>query len=159
MRRINLLLWPSVQHLDISTTFYLSTTSISIHMLIPYTPVNLKIKIPQNRLLLLHTWTFHFLKKSWRKTNNSVVRQTGWFQFCHCQLPILHVTSHYHLHMVYISLNWFDMQGPALHTISFWVGVDYWQTSWCYRDSYSLVWCQCFVSSMAISMIWFIIIN
>jgi hypothetical protein len=27
-------------------------------------------------------------------------------------------------------LNWFDMQGPALHTINFQVGVDYWQTSW-----------------------------
>jgi hypothetical protein len=32
----------------------------------------------------------------------------------------IHVaTSHYHLHTGYISLNWFDMQGPALYTISF----------------------------------------
>jgi hypothetical protein len=28
-------------------------------------------------------------------------------------------TFHYHLHMVYISLNGFDMQGPVLHTITF----------------------------------------
>jgi hypothetical protein len=61
--------------------------------------------------------------------------------------------------MAYISLNWFDMQGPALHTISFWVGVDYWQTSWCYRDFSSLVWCQRFASSMAFTMIYFKITN
>jgi hypothetical protein len=35
-------------------------------------------------------------------------------------------------------LNWFDMQGPAQHMISFWVEVDYWQTSWCHRDFYKL---------------------
>jgi hypothetical protein len=34
-------------------------------------------------------------------------------------------TFHYHLHMAYIFLNLFDMQGPALDTINFWVGVDY----------------------------------
>jgi hypothetical protein len=66
-------------------------------------------------------------------------------------------TSHYHLHFEYTSLNWFDMQGPALHTISFWVGVDYWQTSWCYRDFYSLVWYQRIASSMDVIIIWFII--
>jgi hypothetical protein len=42
-------------------------------------------------------------------------------------------TSHYHLHMAYIhvSLNGFDIQGRALHTISCWVEVDYWHTNWC----------------------------
>jgi hypothetical protein len=43
MRRINLLLWPSIQQLDISTMFHLSTTSSSIHMSILYTPVNFKL--------------------------------------------------------------------------------------------------------------------
>jgi hypothetical protein len=63
-------------------------------------------------------------------------------------------TSHYHLHiMAYISLNWFIMQGSALHAISLWVGVDHWQTSWCYREFYSLVWCQHFASSMAVTII------
>ena len=38
----NLLLWPSIQHLDISTMFYRSTTISSIHMSILYTPVNWK---------------------------------------------------------------------------------------------------------------------
>jgi hypothetical protein len=51
--------------------------------------------------------------------------------------------SQYHLHMVYtctcISLHWFNVQGTALRI---WVGVDNWQTNWCYRDFYSLVWCQ-----------------
>jgi hypothetical protein len=51
------------------------------------------------------------------------------------------------------------MQGPAQHTISFWVGVDYWQTSWCYRDFYNLAWCQRFASSIAVTMIKFIIAN
>jgi hypothetical protein len=51
------------------------------------------------------------------------------------------------------SLNRFDMQGPALHTISFWIGVNYWQTSWCYRDFYNSVWCQRFVIAMAVTMI------
>ena len=32
MRRTNLLLWPSIQHLDISTMFYRSTTISSIHV-------------------------------------------------------------------------------------------------------------------------------
>ena len=54
MRRINLLLWPSVQHLDIST-FYRSTMISSIHLLILYTPVILKWRTHQNHLLLLHT--------------------------------------------------------------------------------------------------------
>jgi hypothetical protein len=67
-------------------------------------------------------------------------------------------TSHYHLHVTYISLNSFDMQGPALHTNRVWEWVDYWQTSWCYRDFYSLVWCL-FASSMAVTMIQFIITN
>jgi hypothetical protein len=58
MRRMNLLLWPSIQHLDISTMFYPSTTIGSIHMSILYTPVNLKLKTPQNNLLLIHTWMF-----------------------------------------------------------------------------------------------------
>jgi hypothetical protein len=61
------------------------------------------------------------------------------FNFTIVYSHIYVATSHYHLHTGYTSLNWFDMQGPALHTISFWVVVDYWQTSWCYRDFYSLV--------------------
>jgi hypothetical protein len=74
------------------------------------------------------------------------------FSFTIVNFPLYVATSHYHLHTGYTSLNWFDMQGPALH-ISFWVEVDYWQTSWCYRDFYSLVWCQRFTSSMAVTMI------
>jgi hypothetical protein len=70
---------------------------------------------------------------------------------------ILVATSHYHLQAMYISLSWFDMQGPALHTISFWVGVNYWQTSWCYKEFYCLVWCWRFKSYMAVIMILFVI--
>jgi hypothetical protein len=58
IRRINLLLRPLIQHLDISTMFYRSTIISSIHMSILYTPMNLKLKTPQNHLLQLHTWTF-----------------------------------------------------------------------------------------------------
>jgi hypothetical protein len=58
MRKTNLLLWPSIQHLYTSTMFYRSATISSIHMSILYTPVNLKLKTLQNHLLLLHTWTF-----------------------------------------------------------------------------------------------------
>jgi hypothetical protein len=36
---------------------------------------------------------------------------------------IYEATSHYHLQTGYTSLNWFNMQGPAVHTISFWVGL------------------------------------
>jgi hypothetical protein len=36
---------------------YRSTMISSIHMSILYTPVNLKVKTPQNHLLQLHTWT------------------------------------------------------------------------------------------------------
>ena len=65
------------------------------------------------------------------------------FSFTIVNFPYIYIaTSHYHLHTGYTYLNWFDMQGSVLHTISFWVEVDYWQTSWCYRDFYSLVWCQ-----------------
>ena len=39
---INLLLWPSVQHLDISTMLYLLTTHSSIHISFPYIPLKLK---------------------------------------------------------------------------------------------------------------------
>jgi hypothetical protein len=42
MRRIYLLLLPSIQRLDILTMFYPSTTIGPIHMSILYTPVNLK---------------------------------------------------------------------------------------------------------------------
>jgi hypothetical protein len=58
MRRTNHLLWPLIQHLDISTMFYRSTATSSIHISIIYTPVNLKLKTSQNHLLQLHTWTF-----------------------------------------------------------------------------------------------------
>jgi hypothetical protein len=60
--------------------------------------------------------------------------------------------------MAYISLNWFDMQEPALHTISFWVEVEYDRQVDATGIS-SLVWCQRFASSMAVTMIKFIITN
>jgi hypothetical protein len=62
-------------------------------------------------------------------------------------------TPHDHLYMAYISLKWFDIQGPALHTISFWVQVDYRQTRWCYSDFKISVRCQRFARSMAVTMI------
>jgi hypothetical protein len=43
VRRISLLLWPSIQHLDTSTMFYRSTTIGSIHISILY-PSKLEIK-------------------------------------------------------------------------------------------------------------------
>jgi hypothetical protein len=39
------------------------------------------------------------------------------------------------------------------------IGLDYRQTSWFYRDFYSLVWCQHFASSMVVTIIEFIITN
>jgi hypothetical protein len=68
LHTINLLLWPSIQHLGISTMFYRSTMISFYHMLILYTctPVNVKLKTPQNHLL-------HAKHRCWRNTNNSVV--------------------------------------------------------------------------------------
>jgi hypothetical protein len=52
-----------VVHLNISTKFYRSTKTSSYFAC--------------------------FIKhRCLRKTNNSIAWQTGWFQFCHCQLPI-----------------------------------------------------------------------
>jgi hypothetical protein len=42
MRRKSLLLWSSIRHFDISTTFYLLTIINSTHMSIRYIPVNWK---------------------------------------------------------------------------------------------------------------------
>jgi hypothetical protein len=42
----SLLLWPSIQHFDISTTFYLLTIINSSHMSIRYIQMNWKSKIP-----------------------------------------------------------------------------------------------------------------
>jgi hypothetical protein len=156
MRRTNLLLWLLIQHLDTSTMFYRSTTIGFVHMSILYTPVNLKFSVILGR----------FVKhRCWRKTNYSINIDAGGklttqlydkrddFSFTIVNFPYIWATSHYHLHTGYTSLNWFDMQGPALHTISVWVGVDYWQASWCYRDFYSLVWCQRFASSRDVTVI------
>ena len=41
-KKKNILLWSSMRHLDISTTFYLLTMINFIHMSIRYIPVNLK---------------------------------------------------------------------------------------------------------------------
>jgi hypothetical protein len=79
MRRINLLLWRSIQHLDISTMFYLSTTSISIHMPIPYILANLNLTTPQNHLLL-HTWVF---------STTQLYDKQGYFNFVIVLFPFL----------------------------------------------------------------------
>jgi hypothetical protein len=50
-----------------------------------------------------------------RQANNPNVWQTGWFQFC----SYIGSYIQYYQHMAYTSLSWFDMQGPALHMISF----------------------------------------
>jgi hypothetical protein len=47
------LLWPSIRHFDISTTFYLLTIINSSHMSIRYIQMNWKSKIPQSLLHLL----------------------------------------------------------------------------------------------------------
>jgi hypothetical protein len=71
---------------------------------------------------------------------------------CHIVTPLKGIYMYYPLNtLTTVSLR--DMQGPSLHMISFWVEVDDWQTSWCYRDFYSLVWCQRFSSCMAFTLI------
>jgi hypothetical protein len=50
----NLLLWPSIRHFDISTTFYLLTIINSIRMSIRYIPINWKSKIQQSSTSALH---------------------------------------------------------------------------------------------------------
>jgi hypothetical protein len=44
------------KHIGNFAILYLLTTSSSTHMSIPYTPVNSKLKTPQNQSLLLHIW-------------------------------------------------------------------------------------------------------
>jgi hypothetical protein len=79
------------------------------------------------------------------------------------QLSTSHVyvaKSNYHLYMAYIYLSQLIQYAMACSAFDpFWVGVDYWQTSWCYRDLRSLVWCQRFISSMTVTMVYSIIIN
>jgi hypothetical protein len=63
LRRKNLLLWPSILHFDISTTFYLLTIINSIHMSIKYIQMNWKSKTPQGVLHLLRIEIGHYNSK------------------------------------------------------------------------------------------------
>jgi hypothetical protein len=125
MWRMKFLLCLSFQHshIHVLTIFYLSIKSSSIYISIPYIPVNPKLETQPNHLLLFT----HVLKiyAGGRLRPNCMTNgmvsilplSTSPMHFSNIQLQPAYG--------VYISLNFFDMQRPANHTIHFWVGVDH----------------------------------
>jgi hypothetical protein len=102
------LLWPwwSLRHLDILMTFYLSTMYVdSIYM---YT-ADLGITKRSQSL---------FLYLCWRHTNN--VMTNGMISISPSSTSFICVAiSHYHLHIMFTFLSWFNMGKHDLHMIIF----------------------------------------
>jgi hypothetical protein len=101
LRRMNLLLWPSIQHLDISTMFYPSTTIGSIHMSILYTPSELEIKDITESSSSASYLDVLLNIDAGGKLTTQLYDKLDDFNFA--IVPV--ATSHYHVHMAYICIS------------------------------------------------------
>jgi hypothetical protein len=114
-KKKNLLLWPSIRHFDISTTFYLLTIINSIRMSIRHIPMIWKSKTPQCSTSASYLDVLLKLDTNGKITTQLYDKRVD-FNFSIVNFPYL--CSNMCVVCIYRSL--FVMQELARHTSSFW---------------------------------------
>jgi hypothetical protein len=119
MRRKSILLWPSIRHFDVSTTFYLLTIINFIHMSIRYFQNELEIKdTTESSTSALYLDVLLKLDTNDKITTQLYDKRDD-FNFSIVNFPYLCSNIPAYLHMVYIYRSLFDMQELSRHTIRF----------------------------------------
>jgi hypothetical protein len=120
-----------------------------------YIPANLKLKTKHSCTSASY---LDILSKIYTdgKLTTQLYDKRDYFNFSTVNFPYLCklAITHHHLHMMFISHNWFDMQGLVPPMTSFEIEVGYLHKKWCRRGFYSLVSSHHFASSTVVMTIY-----